>query len=109
MVVPRVLPPHVSAATLDAFFDEVATVIGHENVSRDPEFGAPKGPHGQFSYGDPYPLVRDHSPSGAVRPKTAEEVQLVVKCANRFKIPLWTISRGKNLGWAFFSFVLYFM
>lgn len=95
----RALPPNVDDATLEAFFDSVSSKIGPSIISRDDTFGAPKGPHGQFSYGDPFPLARDHCPSGAVRPETVEEVQFVVKAANRFKVPLWTVSRGKNLGY----------
>jgi len=97
----RILPPNVDETTLNAFFDQVTVEIGSSNVSRDRTLGAPKGPHGQSSYGDPYPLARDHTPSGAVRPETAAEVQSVVKLANQFKIPLWTVSRGKNLGSVF--------
>lgn len=95
----RVLPPSVDEATLDAFFDSVSGKIGAANVSRDHSFGAPKGLHGQYSYGDPFPIARDHCPSGAVRPETVEEVRFVARAANRFKVPLWTVSRGKNLGY----------
>lgn len=95
----RVLPPNVDAATLDAFFDTIAATIGEENVSRDHTYGAPQGPHGQTSYGDPFPLARDHCPSGAVRPETVEEVQAVLRAANRYRVPVWTVSRGKNLGY----------
>ena len=35
----------------------------------------------------------------AVAPNTAEEVQAVVKVANKYKIPLYPISTGKNLGY----------
>jgi len=38
-------------------------------------------------------------PSAAVAPDTVEQVQAVVKIANAYKIPLWTISTGKNLGY----------
>lgn len=98
MDLPHVLPPNVDAATLDAFFDEIVAAIGSENVSRDPISGALKGPHGQYNYGDAFPLVHDHHPRGAVRPETVDEVQFVVRSANHFRIPLWTVSRGKNLG-----------
>ena len=94
----RVLPPNVTEATLETFFDTVASKIGASNVSRDHTTGAPKGLHGQYSYGDPFPLAHDHTPSGAIRPETTEEVQFVVKMAKRFRVPLWTVSRGKNLG-----------
>ena len=38
-------------------------------------------------------------PSAAVAPDGVEQVQAVVKIANKYKIPLWTISTGKNLGY----------
>ncbi|KAG5788342.1 hypothetical protein H9Q69_012593 [Fusarium xylarioides] len=83
------------------FFDELAKVVGDENISRDASTGALAGPHQQQSYGDPYALVdrEQHLPSGAVRPASVEEVQQVLRLANRFKVPLWTISRGRNLGY----------
>ena len=37
--------------------------------------------------------------SAAVAPKTVEEIQAIVKVANEFKITLYTISTGKNLGY----------
>ena len=38
-------------------------------------------------------------PSLALAPKSTEEVQEIVKIANTFKIPLFPISTGKNLGY----------
>ena len=38
-------------------------------------------------------------PSAAVAPKTVDEVQQVLRVAGAHKIPLWTISTGKNLGY----------
>ncbi|WP_395397308.1 FAD-binding oxidoreductase [Novosphingobium sp. BL-8A] len=40
-----------------------------------------------------------HLPAGAVAPGTAEEVQAVVRIARETGIPLWPISRGKNVGY----------
>ena len=95
----RILPPNTDEATLDAFFDTVSGHIGAENVSRDHTDGAPPDLQGQRSYADPFPLARDHTPSGAVRPEKVDEVQAILREANRFRIPLWTVSRGKNLGY----------
>ncbi|MBN8831522.1 MAG: FAD-dependent oxidoreductase, partial [Sphingomonadales bacterium] len=39
------------------------------------------------------------SASGAVAPQTVEEVQAVVRIVNEHKLPLWTVGRGKNLGY----------
>jgi FAD/FMN-containing dehydrogenase len=38
-------------------------------------------------------------PSAGVAPDTVEQVQKILKVANAFKIPMWTISTGKNLGY----------
>ena len=38
-------------------------------------------------------------PSAAVAPDTVEQVQAIVRTANRYRIPLWTVSTGKNLGY----------
>lgn len=40
-----------------------------------------------------------HKPAGAVAPTSVEEVQAVVRIANQYFLPLWPISRGKNLGY----------
>ncbi|KAF9770007.1 hypothetical protein IL306_012489, partial [Fusarium sp. DS 682] len=97
----QVLPPGIGPSEHRQFFDELAKVVGDENISRDASTGALTGPHEQQSYGDPYALVSQdqHIPSGAVRPASVEEVQQVLRLANRFSIPLWTVSRGRNLGY----------
>ncbi|KAL4898598.1 hypothetical protein BDV59DRAFT_206904 [Aspergillus ambiguus] len=87
------------AQTLGRFFEDAAHVLGEENISRTPEHGALKGPQGEDSYGDPFSTATTHQPSGAVRPKCVEEVQEVVMLANKHKVRLWTVSRGKNLGY----------
>lgn len=40
-----------------------------------------------------------HEPAAAVAPATVEQVREVVRAANRHKVPLWTVSRGKNFGY----------
>jgi len=40
-----------------------------------------------------------HHPAGAVAPESVEEVQAAVRIANQYRMPLWPISRGKNLGY----------
>jgi 4-cresol dehydrogenase (hydroxylating) len=92
--------PTPSAQALSRFLDDAARAIGEENVSRTPEHGAPKGLQNRDSYGDPFSTSSRRKPSGAVRPSCVEEVQEILKLANRHKVPLWTISRGKNLGYA---------
>ena len=41
----------------------------------------------------------EHAPSAAVTATSLEQVQGVVKICNEFKIPLWTISTGRNFGY----------
>ena len=38
-------------------------------------------------------------PSAAVAPATTEEVQTIVRLANEYRVPLFPISTGKNLGY----------
>ena len=40
-----------------------------------------------------------HAPSAALVASSTEQVQEVVRIANRHRIPLWPISRGKNFGY----------
>lgn len=40
-----------------------------------------------------------HAPSAALLPTTVEHVQQVVTICNRYKVPIWPISTGKNLGY----------
>ncbi|KAK3896938.1 hypothetical protein C8A05DRAFT_20200, partial [Staphylotrichum tortipilum] len=87
------------ARALAQFFDHAVRIVGEANVSLDHQHGALKGPQGEDAYGDPFSATATHLPGGAVRPSTVEEVQELVKLANAEKIALWTVSRGKNLGY----------
>src|SRR6476469_3956160 len=40
-----------------------------------------------------------HHPARAIAPASVEEVPAAVKIANQFRLPLWPISRRKNLGY----------
>ena len=52
------------------------------------------------TYQDKFAVDADaHHPAGALAPESAEEVQAAVKIANQYRLPLWPISRGKNLGY----------
>ena len=87
-----VIPKGMTEAQLILALDELELVVGKDGVSRD----APD----LYHYHDPWHLgdERKHLPGGAVRPASVEEVQAVLKLANTHKLPLWTISRGKNYG-----------
>ena len=55
------------------------------------------------TYVDPYSSMKGIEgrsfPSAAVAPTSVEKVQQVVGIANKYKIPLWIISTGKNYGY----------
>jgi 4-cresol dehydrogenase (hydroxylating) flavoprotein subunit len=40
-----------------------------------------------------------HTPSAALMAETVEEIQKVVAICNKYKVPIWTISTGKNFGY----------
>lgn len=98
---PRILPPGVQESEFDQALDLASDAIGADNVSRSAAYGALAGPHGQTAYGDVYRMrpKDEHEAAGAFRPENVSELQALLKIANDFNIPLWTISRGKNLGY----------
>ena len=53
------------------------------------------------TYLDPYALGDglDHQASAALIPESVEEVQAIVRIANRHHLPLWPVARGRNLGY----------
>lgn len=51
--------------------------------------------HDAFHLFDPNDTVS----SAAVYPRSTEDVVTIVKWANRYEIPLWPISMGRNLGY----------
>lgn len=71
---------------------DFAAAIGEANVfSSDDD---------RLAYADHYsPDETRHIPGAAVAPSSAAQVQEIVRIANRHKVPLWTISRGKNFGY----------
>ena len=41
----------------------------------------------------------NHTPSAAILATTVEQIQKIVGICNKYKVPIWTISTGKNLGY----------
>ncbi|GJP92946.1 CAZyme family AA4 [Aspergillus niger] len=97
----RILPLLLEESTFDKVLDKLSEIVGEPNISRNHLYGNLEGPQGQNCYDDLWPLGNptDHTPSGAVRPKTVNEIQQVLQIANEYKLPLWTVSRGRNLGY----------
>ncbi|EZP71108.1 p-cresol methylhydroxylase subunit [Sphingomonas paucimobilis] len=89
------LPPQVSAADFKQALEQFAQAVGSQWVFTSEE--------DVMLYRDAYSPLWDEPgeliPSAAVAPTTVEEVQAIVRIANRFKIPLFAISTGMNLGY----------
>ncbi|TDZ32311.1 Vanillyl-alcohol oxidase [Colletotrichum spinosum] len=94
-------PNHPSPPSPDRvakFLQDAENIVGSGNVSHDASHGALKGLYGSDSYGDPFSISKNNVPGGAVRPSSVAEVQQIIRAANDAKVPLWTVSRGKNIG-----------
>ncbi len=88
-------PPGVSESDYAEALRQFEGVVGKGNVySEDADLDL---------YRDGYSILwnepEEPIAAGAVAPKSVEEVQAIVRIANRFKIPLYPISTGRNLGY----------
>jgi (+)-pinoresinol hydroxylase len=88
------LPPGVNQSDFAEALRQFEAVVGKGNVYSSDEDVA--------LYRDPYSPIKNTpgeiTASAAVAPKTTEEVQAVVRIAGQYKVPLYPISTGKNLG-----------
>ncbi|HEY6522242.1 MAG TPA: FAD-binding protein, partial [Solirubrobacteraceae bacterium] len=82
----------VSAQALDAALAAFSAVLGDARVITDAEgLGAFRDPF-QFASWD------DNAASAVLSPTTVEEIQEIVRIANRHRVPLWTHGQGRNNG-----------
>ncbi|HXU19482.1 MAG TPA: FAD-dependent oxidoreductase, partial [Verrucomicrobiae bacterium] len=89
------LPPGVSSKDFSSAIDQFVNAVGKEWVfTSDDDVNTYRDSYSPFWHEAEEPI-----PSAAVAPDGVEQVQAVVKIANNFKIPLWIISTGKNLGY----------
>jgi (+)-pinoresinol hydroxylase len=89
------LPPGVNSKDFSDAIKQFSEAVGKDWVfTSDEDVDLYRDSYSPFWHEDEEPI-----PSAAVAPYTVEEVQQVVKIANNYKIPLWTISTGKNLGY----------
>jgi 4-cresol dehydrogenase (hydroxylating) len=89
----KTLPPNLTSENFSKALDEFAAVVGKEWVfSEESDL---------TGYLDPYAPgdIEERASSAAVAPDGVEEIQAILKIANTYKIPLWPISCGKNLGY----------
>ena len=69
----------------------LSDVVGPENVSNDEAILI------AYSRDQHWPIVSPHMPDYVVRPKTTEEVQKILRIANRYRIPVVPMSSGINV------------
>jgi 4-cresol dehydrogenase (hydroxylating) flavoprotein subunit len=83
----------VSTTAPSPALDAFAAALGSDAVLTDEEE--------LREFRDPFAHASwdDYTASAVVMPETVEEVQEVVRIANRFKVPLWTHSTGRNNGY----------
>jgi FAD binding domain len=98
----RVLPPNTTEAQLDAALGDMKAIVGVTNVDvvdvntlMDGDYMHQPKTHDGY-----YVLNQDELVASAVvRPGNTEEVQALVRIANKYKIPIWITSVGRNLGY----------
>ena len=88
-----ILPPGLTQQSFEKALEQCRKVVGDRwvlNTDSD-----------RKAYLDAYALGDglNHIASAAISPASTEEVQAIVKIANQFKMPLWPVGRGKNLGY----------
>ena len=87
------LPPNVSAGDFRSALAEFTTAVGAQWVFTTEE--------DVMLYRDSYSILwgepEERVPSAAVAPASVEQVQQIVRIANKYKIPLYSISTGRNL------------
>ena len=91
--VATVVRASVSPQALDAALREFQGVLGDGRVITDPE--------GLRDFRDPFQFHtwEDNTASAVLSPTTVEEIQEIVRIANRFRVPLWTHGQGRNNGY----------
>ncbi len=91
------LPKGMSRKSFAAALAELRRIVGPDHVFADADTIT--------SYKKnfiPDPVDR-HVACGAVAPASTEEVQAIVRVANKYKLPLWPVSTGKNMGYGMTS------
>src|ERR1700734_4332811 len=89
------LPPGVTPTDFAAAISHFETAVGKKWVfTKDEDVDLYKDSFSPF-LGEPEERVA----SAAVAPDSVEQVQQIVRIANQYKIPLYAISTGRNLGY----------
>ncbi|HNP52252.1 MAG TPA: FAD-dependent oxidoreductase, partial [Nitrosomonas nitrosa] len=87
------LPKGVSETVFDTAISRFREILGDTAVLTNAEQLAP-----YIKTMMPVPDA-DHAPSAALLATTVEQIQKIVAICNQYKVPIWTISTGKNFGY----------
>ena len=89
------IPPGLTAKDFSKALKEFAGAVGREWVfSSDEDVNLYRDAYSPYWNED-----EDRVPSAAVAPDSVEQIQQIVRIANRYKVPLWTVSTGRNLAY----------
>jgi (+)-pinoresinol hydroxylase len=89
------LPPSVKQSDFAQALSQFEAAIGKEWVfTSDEDVDLYRDAYSPF-WGEP----EERAASAALAPSSAEQVQAVMRIANRFRIPIYPISTGRNLGY----------
>jgi 4-cresol dehydrogenase (hydroxylating) len=88
-----VLPAGVTAADFARALTAFGAAVGNDYVLSDPAQLASYGRIMMPVPGD------EHRPSAVVMPASVAEIQQILSAARRWRIPLWTVSTGRNFGY----------
>jgi len=89
------VPPGVSESAFAATIAEFERIVGKDWVfTSDDDLNLYRDAYSPY-LNEPEELIA----SAAVAPTTTEEVQAIVRVANRYKVPIYPISTGRNLGY----------
>jgi 4-cresol dehydrogenase (hydroxylating) len=94
MITEPVLPPGVSKEQFSQAIEEYKAIVGADNVWVEIEQLVP-----YFKIMMPTKNDKLYQASGAIAAKTVDEIQGVLAVCNKYKIPVWTISTGRNFGY----------
>ena len=86
-------PPGLSEGAFQSALARLRAELGEAHVLADAA--------GLADYHDPYPFYdpSETAPSAVVRPGSVEEIRAILRLANEARIPLWTVSQGRNHGY----------
>jgi 4-cresol dehydrogenase (hydroxylating) len=86
------LPPGVTSADLESALSEIRSAVGASAVLTGDAMAEFVDPYEPVSWGG-------QRNAAVVQPTTTEHVQAIVRTANKYKIPVWVGSQGRNNGY----------